>query len=154
MSIVYLGLGSNLGNKEANLNNAISLLSTKVGRILRQSSFYVSKAWGYVSENDFLNAVVLIETDLSPSDLLHETKNIEKHIGRKEKTVGNGYSDRIIDIDILFYNDEIINHRNLKIPHPLIIERDFVLTPLTEIAPDFVHPINGKTIKELNTMTS
>ena len=154
MSLVYLGLGSNLGDKEMNLSTAISRLSATVGRVLCQSSFYVSKAWGYMSENDFLNAVVLIETDLSPFDLLRETQNIEKHIGRKEKTAGNDYSDRIIDIDILFYNDEIINHRNLKIPHPLIIERDFVLTPLTEIAPDYIHPVKEKTIKELNAMTS
>ena len=149
MSLVYLGLGSNLGDKEANLNEVISLLSVKVGHVLRQSSFYASKAWGYVSENDFLNIVVLLETNLRPFDLLRETQNIERKIGRKEKTTGNDYSDRIIDIDILFYDNEVIDCEILKIPHPLITERDFVLIPLAEIASDFVHPINGKTIREL-----
>ncbi len=148
MAQVYLGLGSNLGGKKANLNQAVSLLSQQVGQVLDQSSFFASKAWGFTSDNDFFNTVILIETDLEPFDLLRETQKIEREMGRYEKTK-QGYSDRIIDIDILFYDDLILNSEELRIPHPLATTRDFVLFPMSEIAPDFIHPIEGKTITEL-----
>ena len=147
MALIYLGLGSNLGDKAANLNEAILQIREKVGTVLKQSSFHASEAWGYLSENEFLNAAVLVDTVLNPFDLLRTTQEIEKTMGRQHKTV-NEYADRIIDIDILFYDREIIDCETLKIPHPLIPVRQFVVAPLTEIAPDFVHPVEGKTIKE------
>jgi len=148
MSQVYLALGSNLGNKNENLERAISLLSEKVGEIISVSSFYRSEPCGFDSENDFLNAVVLVKTVLDVNSLLVQTQEIEKEMGRKAKSV-ESYADRIIDIDILFYNDLVLKTAELKIPHPLLQERDFVLIPLLEIASDFVHPVFQKSIKEL-----
>lgn len=148
MAFVYLGLGTNLGDKERNLNDAIISLSVYVGAIIRQSSFYVSEPWGFESDNRFLNAVALVETNLQPFDLLAKTQGIERMIGRTAKSV-TGYADRLIDIDILFYDNLIVDQPTLKIPHPLIAERDFVLLPLAEIAPEFVHPVLGKRIIDL-----
>ena len=148
MALVYLGLGTNLGNKERNLNDAILSLTLEVGFVIRQSTFYASKPWGFKSENEFLNAVVLVETNLPPFDLLTVTQEIERELGRTAKTSEN-YSDRLIDIDILLYDNLSINQPTLKIPHPLMMERDFVLIPLAEIAPDLVHPVVGKRIIEI-----
>ena len=148
MSLVYLGLGSNLGNKEQNLNDVILQLSLEVGNVIGQSSFFHSKPWGFASENEFANAVVLIETGLSPFDLLNKTQEMEKQLGRTSKT-STDYSDRIIDIDILLYDNLIIDQPTLKIPHPHIAERDFVLLPLIEIAPEIIHPVYGVRICDL-----
>jgi 2-amino-4-hydroxy-6-hydroxymethyldihydropteridine diphosphokinase len=148
MALVYLGLGTNLGEKERNLNDAIISLSQEVGFVIRSSIFYASKPWGFESDNDFLNAVVLVDTILTPIDVLSKTQEIEKSLGRTAKTI-NGYSDRLIDIDILLYDNLIIDQPTLKIPHPLIAERDFVIIPLSEIAPDLVHPVFGRKIAEL-----
>jgi len=148
MAFVYLGLGANLGDKERNLTDAITTLSQEVGFVIRQSAFYASKPWGFESENQFLNAVVLVETSLSPFDLLAKTQEMERNMGRVTKSP-NGYSDRLIDIDILFYDNLIIDQPALKIPHPLIVERDFVLMPLVEIAPELVHPVFGEKMKDL-----
>jgi len=142
MSFVYLGLGTNLGEKNRNLTNAMEIVSSEVGVILSQSGFYNSKPWGFESDNDFLNMVVLVETNLSPLELLVKTQAIERNLGRTAKS-GEGYVDRLIDIDILLYDNLIIDQTMLKIPHPLIAERDFVLVPLVEIAPDLVHPVSG-----------
>ena len=148
MALVYLGLGTNLGEKERNLNDAIISLSQEVGFVIRSSTFYTSKPWGFESDNDFLNAVVLVDTALTPFDVLSKTQEIEKSLGRTAKTI-NSYSDRLIDIDILLYDNLIIDQPTLKIPHPLIAERDFVIIPLSEIAPDLVHPVFGRKIVEL-----
>ena len=148
MALVYLGLGTNLGKKERNLNDAIISMNREIGFVIRTSSFYASKPWGFESENDFLNAVVLVETTLAPFDVLSQTQKIERNMGRTSKST-IGYADRMIDIDILFYDNLIIDQPTLKIPHPLIAERDFVIVPLTEIAPELVHPVLGRKLAEL-----
>ncbi len=147
MSLSYLGLGSNLGDKNRHLIDAILLIAERVGEVKRVSTFLPSEPWGYKSNNGYLNAVILVQTSLSPLKLLAETQQIELSMGRQQKTV-NHYSDRVIDIDILFYNNEIIDLPELKIPHPLMLERDFVLVPLTEIEPNLIHPITLKRISD------
>ena len=147
MSLVYLGLGSNLGNKEKNLNNAVMGLSMDVGSIVSLSAFYTSEPWGFNSGNVFLNAVVLVDTNLSPFEVLANIQMIEKKLGREAKSVA-GYEDRLIDIDILLYDSLVIDQPTLKIPHPLILKRNFVLIPLVEIAPDLEEPVTGKKFKE------
>ena len=136
---VYLSLGSNLGNRKQLLLDAIEKINKKVGNVVRQSSFYETKPWGFESENLFLNAAVKVKTKLSPTELLEVTQQIEREMGRKKKTTYNfrqqtpNYSDRPIDIDILLYDDLHVDLPELKIPHPLMQERDFVLVPLREI---------------------
>ena len=130
---VYLGLGTNLGDKVQNLKDAISRISDAVGRILRQSSFIETEPWGFESSNRFLNAVVLCETEKTPREVLLLTQQIERDMGRKQKSVSVGYVDRPIDIDILLYDDQTVDEPDLKIPHPLMHQRDFVMIPLEEI---------------------
>lgn len=136
---VYLSLGSNLGNRKQLLLDAIEKINKKVGNVVRQSSFYETKPWGFESENLFLNAAVKVTTKFSPTELLEVTQQIEREMGRKKKTTYNfrqqtpNYSDRPIDIDILLYDDLHVDLPKLKIPHPLMQERDFVLVPLREI---------------------
>lgn len=130
---VYLGLGSNLGDKEWNLSEAIRLIGEKVGEVLRQSSFIETEPWGFESENRFLNAVILCQTTKTPREVLEITQQIERDMGRRQKSVSIGYADRTIDIDILLYDDLTIDEPNLKIPHPLMYQRDFVMRPLKEI---------------------
>jgi len=148
MSLVYLGLGTNLGNKEQNLNDAVMTLSIEVGSLVSLSSFYASKPWGFESENQFLNAVALVETNLSPFEVLDSTKLIEKAMGRKTKS-STDYADRLMDIDILLYDNLIVDQPTLKIPHPLITKREFVLIPLLEIEPDIVDPVSKKKFKDI-----
>jgi len=149
MATAYLGLGSNMGDRKENLCQAILMLSSKVGVVVAVSSLYESKAWGYDSENKFLNAVIAIETERYPEELLFDIKEIEAILGReKKKTIS--YEDRLIDIDILFYDELVYETDKLIIPHPHIEKRKFVLAPMAEIAPDFIHPLTDKKIKELN----
>lgn len=148
MALTYLGLGTNLGNKQQNLNDAITALSVEVGKVMAVSSFMVSAPWGFDSENTFLNTVVLMETELTPFALLQKTQEIERSLGRTAKST-HGYADRLIDVDILLYDNLLIDQPTLKIPHPLIMERDFVIIPLTEIAPDLVHPVTGQRFIDL-----
>lgn len=128
----YLGLGSNLGDRHTLLLKAIELLAQHVGRLVRCSSFIETEPWGFASEHRFLNAVALFRTTLTPHELLTATQDIERQLGRSEKSNGT-YHDRPIDIDILLYGDAVIDEPDLKIPHPRMQERDFVMRPLREI---------------------
>ena len=147
MSKVYLSIGSNKGNRSVLINKATNEIEKKVGIIISRSSIYQSKSWGFDS-NDFYNLCLLIDTDIEPKSLLINLKKIEKSMGRED--IDSSYSDRFIDIDILFYDNIITDSEDLKIPHPKIEIRKFVLVPMLEIADDYVHPILNKTIKELN----
>lgn len=131
--MIYLGIGSNLGDKEGNVNKAIELIGKRVGTVMARSSFYYSAPQGFQSPNDFVNVVVGCKTTLSPKELLLMTQQIEKDLGRKLKSHDGHYHDRIIDIDILLYDDVRIDTPELKIPHPLMQTRDFVMIPLKEV---------------------
>lgn len=131
--ISFLSLGSNLGDREENLRTAIGMLGERVGEVLRVSLFMETKPWGFVSDNIFYNACVKVDTDLTPQELLAATQEIEKALGRTRKSEGGKYCDRTIDIDILLYGDITVDDENLKIPHPHMYERDFVMIPLKEI---------------------
>lgn len=147
---VFLGLGTNLGDLDLNLKCAIREIEKRVGIVISQSAFYKTAPWGFESSNIFLNAVVCIETTLNAFEVLSLTQEIERDLGRLTKSNGS-YSDRIIDIDILFFNQEIISTEKLTIPHPLICQRDFVLIPLKEIAPAYIHPVLLKPLIDINT---
>lgn len=149
MKKIYLGLGTNLGDKKQNLMQAIEKLSLALGNAISVSPFIETEAWGFSSQNSFLNCVVEFSTAMEPHELLKTTEQIEKHLGRTNKSTSNGYSDRIIDIDILLYADDIIESPTLSIPHPLMHKRLFVLEPMAQIAPQVIHPIHGKSIKQL-----
>ena len=128
-----MGLGSNLGDKRENLACAIRLISERVGKVLRVSSFIETEPWGFESDNTFVNAVILCETTLTPRQVLRATQKIEREMGRKKKSTDGGYADRCIDIDILLYDDLRVDEPDLQIPHPLMLKRDFVMIPLREI---------------------
>ena len=146
---IYLGLGSNQGDREQLMAQAIEQLSVALGSPLSLSSTIETEAWGFVSSNPFLNMVALFATEISPMELLNVTEDVERRLGRQTKSVDGVYSDRPMDIDILFYGDEIISTERLSVPHPRLHERLFVLAPLAEISPAFVHPLLGKSISEL-----
>lgn len=131
--VVYLAYGSNLGDKEENIMQAYQLTEHSVGRIVRRSSLMHSEPWGFESDNAFVNSVVCVETTLSPRELLSATQKIERTMGRTHKSVNREYHDRIIDIDILLYDDIKLDEPDLVIPHPLMQEREFVMKPLKEI---------------------
>ncbi len=131
--LTYLSIGTNLGNKQANIERAVVLINERVGKVVRRSSDFVSEPWGFISENTFLNIALAVETKLQPLELLAATQGIEHIMGRTYKSVDGHYADRIIDIDILLYGNEMVNLPELKIPHPHIEERDFVRIPLWEI---------------------
>ena len=149
MPIIYLGIGTNLGHKSQNLDSAVQRLKMDVGDVLSVSKFYPSQPWGFESKHSFLNAVVKVFTLLSPQDLLESTQLIERDLGRVSKSHHSNYHDRIIDIDILIYDELIMHSTQLEIPHKWMHQRDFVLIPLAEIAPNLVHPKLGETILEL-----
>ena len=148
MALIYLSIGTNLGDKLQNLNDAIAELSFKAGNLLKVSGFYETDPWGFESKHRFLNAVVLLDTRMLPLQLLAEAQQIERNLGRVSKTE-DVYSDRLIDIDILLYDNLIMDSPQLKIPHPLMTERDFVIRPLLQIAPDLVHPVTGMRFADL-----
>ena len=131
--VLFLALGSNLGDRHQQLLTAIRLIGERVGPVVRQSSFLVSEPWGFQSANLFLNAVVRCETSLTPREVLSATQAIERQMGRTAKSHDAVYADRPIDIDILRYDDLTVDEPDLKIPHPLMHERDFVMIPYNEI---------------------
>lgn len=133
MHTIYLSLGTNLGSREDNLERALHLLQEQVGALLRRSSVHETTPWGFESSHMFLNLCVCMATSLSPLQLLATTKQIERQLGRTQKSAHGHYDDRLIDIDILLYDDAHINEPGLVIPHPHMYEREFVMMPLNEI---------------------
>lgn len=148
MAEVYISLGTNIGNKRGNLIKAAALLAERVGDVLALSSIYETEPWGFSSDNVFLNAALKLETILEPMLLLDATQEIEREMGRMEKSNGQ-YHDRIIDIDLLMYDNRIIESALLTLPHPLMHKRAFVMEPLVEIAPCVIHPVLKKTMLEI-----
>jgi 2-amino-4-hydroxy-6-hydroxymethyldihydropteridine diphosphokinase len=142
---IFLALGSNLGDREANLQAAKDKMTCRIV-VVQESPIYITPPWGYEDQPDFLNQVIQISTCLEPHDLLFYLKGIEDEMGR-EATFR--YGPRLIDLDILFYGQRVIQEDALQIPHPRLHERAFVLVPLNAIVPDFVHPVLGETIRDL-----
>ena len=135
---IFLLLGSNVGDRHVQLDKSRKLIDQKAGPVLFHSEIYETAPWGKTDQPAFLNQALQIETDLSPFDLLQILKAIEKEVGRTET---EKWGPRVIDIDILFYGDEVVDHPDLKVPHPYLAERRFALEPLAELAADFVHPV-------------
>lgn len=147
---IVLGFGSNLGDREEYILAAYRLLEEELGELIRKSSFIETSPWGFESDNSFINSVAEFETQKTPLEALEICNKIEKELGRQRNSLHKGYQNRTIDIDILFYEDIVLDTPTLKIPHPLIEERDFVLTPLKEILPNLLHPILKKEIKDID----
>jgi len=147
MNRIFLGLGTNLGDRRKNLRTAIEKITENIGEIKSASSVYETDPWGFKSENKFLNMVFEVNTTLKPSGVLGRILMIESLMGRTRE--GKEYKSRIIDIDILFYNDRILAKKALTVPHQGIHERRFVLEPLCEIAPGYIHPVLKKSIRDL-----
>lgn len=152
--IVFLSLGTNLGDKMKNLRKAIQYIKNQIGIVMSQSDFYTSEPWGFSSENSFLNCALSVSTTLLPTELLDATQKIERMMGRHHKTINKQYTDRLIDIDILFYDALVIHTPTLTIPHPLLHQRQFVLEPMNQIAPDMVHPLLQQSIATLLATSS
>lgn len=146
MAIAYIGIGSNFGNRKENCEKAVNLFSRKGIEVLKCSSFYETEPWGVKEQPKFINAAVEAETDLKPEELLKTIKGIESDLGRGSVI---RWGPRLIDLDILLYNDLVVKTNNLEIPHPGVKNRAFVLKPLSEIAPDKIHPVLKKRIKSL-----
>ncbi len=146
---VFLGIGSNLADKKKNILLALELIESEIGPIIKESKTFKSKAVGFETKNDFHNIAILVKTKLNPTELLDIIEDIERTIGRTKKSVDKIFIDRIIDIDILYFSNLILNSEKLTIPHPENKNRLFVLKPLSEIASDFIDPVECKTIKEL-----
>ena len=146
MSVAYIGIGSNLGDRELNCKQAVGLLRQKGITVSKESSLHETKPWGVTDQPLFLNMAIEIETDLKPFELLRTLKDIEKKMGREETFL---WGPRIIDLDILLYNGNIVDEKGLRIPHPHMQDREFVLRPLSEIAGYVTHPLLLLSIEEL-----
>jgi 2-amino-4-hydroxy-6-hydroxymethyldihydropteridine diphosphokinase len=146
MNKIYLLLGSNMGDNQKQLSAAITNVTRKIGKVIRKSKLYTTAAWGNSNQPDFLNQVIIVETKLTGLQTMEVILEIEKKMGRVRTTKN---APRIIDIDILFFNKDIIAKKNLDVPHPQIEKRRFVLVPLNELSPAFKHPVSGKTIHQL-----
>ncbi len=143
---IVLHTGSNIGNRKANLAKANYLIEHHIGKIKRSSAFYETEAWGYKNQDDFLNQALLVETNLAAEYVLNNIHRIEQNLGRIR---GEKWRERSIDIDILFYGKNIIKLESLTIPHKHLESRNFVLIPLNEILPNFIHPVSKKKVSEL-----
>ena len=146
MSVSYIGIGSNLGNRQENCFRAVEILEKRGIKVQKRSSLYETEPWGVKDQPRFINMVVQIETTLEPNDLLRVLKDIEKEIGRQDSF---RWGPRMIDLDILLFNALVLNEENLQIPHPYLHEREFVLRPLSEIAPNVIHPVFHMSIDKL-----
>ena len=146
MSVSYIGIGSNLGNRQENCFRALEILEKRGIKVQRKSSLYETEPWGVKDQPRFVNMVVQIETTLKPNDLLRILKDIETEIGRQDSF---HWGPRMIDLDILLFNDLVLNEEDLQIPHPYLHEREFVLRPLNEIAPEVIHPVFQISIDKL-----
>ena len=145
----YIALGANLGNRQQAMDQAIEALDERVGSLVKCSSFYETAPVDFDSDNMFLNAVAIFDTQLSPKELLEETQAIEKEMGRTQKSAEGQHFDRCIDIDILMLGKDIENTTRLILPHPKMCERMFVMEPLAEIAPEVKHPVIGESFAEI-----
>ncbi len=146
MAKLVLHLGSNLGDRFKYISIAIFFIKKMIGVVLKRSSYYETEAWGNKNQKDFINQAIVVETNLSPEEVLDSIQKIEYNLGRIK---AEKWGARIIDIDIIFYDSEIIKNGDLKIPHPELTNRNFVLIPLNEIIPDFEHPELFKTITKI-----
>ena len=150
--MTIISIGTNIGDRQANIANAITALG-QIGKVVTMSPIYTSEPWGFESENGFYNIALILETSLSPLDLLYATQQIERDLGRTAKTT-TSYTDRIIDIDIIDYNNQTIDTQTLTLPHKLMHKRNFVLYPLADIAPNWQHPILKLTATELKNASA
>ena len=148
MAVAYLLVGGNLDNTVEKFDKLKEMLQNRIGEIHCSSKLYRSASWGFESPHSFINQAITLQTTLTPEELLRKIQDIEKSFGRKRNN-SNQYEDRRMDIDIIFYDNEIINKENLHIPHPQMHHRNFVLFPLKEIAPTYTHPVLKKTVAEL-----
>ncbi|WP_455110425.1 2-amino-4-hydroxy-6-hydroxymethyldihydropteridine diphosphokinase [Porphyromonas sp.] len=149
MAKLYLALGSNQGDRKALLDAARAACDASLGRVTGCSDYIETAPWGFSSPHPFLNAVLELETELSPIDILERTQEIERQLGRQTKSSAAGYQDRPIDLDLLLYDDLVLETPRLTLPHPLMHLRDFVLEPLQQLAPTLRHPVLGLSIAEL-----
>lgn len=149
--LIYLGLGSNRGNRQELLQEALTQIAERVGKVTSVSAFYETAPEGFVSEHSFLNAVCEVQTELLPEEILWYTERIEQKLGRLQKSQNLVYQDRTMDIDLLLAGNVMLQSDGLIVPHPRMHERLFVLEPLVEIAPDVIHPVLKKSVKQLLT---
>ena len=151
MSVVYLSLGSNMGDRESLLELSIKEINEQIGEVSKVSTKYETEPWGFVSANKFINMAIEVQSSLSPSEISERVHQIEYDLGRRRDPRSTGYQDRVIDIDILMIDDIVSNEEYLILPHPKMHQREFVLKPLCEIAPNVVHPTLKVRIKEIKT---